>query len=72
MHPVYQAQGQGCSAGFIGVGIGGDRTTGYELAKKQLFRTVDDVNPIAELNQLEQSGWRIRSLGLVLWDFVEK
>ncbi len=33
MHAIYQAQGQGCSAGFIGVGIGGDRTTGYELAK---------------------------------------
>lgn len=54
LHAVYQAQGQGCSAGFIGVGIGGDRTTGYELAKQQLFRTVDDVNPIDELNQLEQ------------------
>lgn len=54
MHAVYQAQGQGCSAGFIGVGIGGDRTTGYELAKQQLFRTVDDVNPVAELEQLEK------------------
>lgn len=54
LHAVYQAQGQGCSAGFIGVGIGGDRTTGYELAKQQLFRTVDDVNPIFELDQLEQ------------------
>jgi len=54
MHAVYQAQGQGCSAGFIGVGIGGDRTTGYELAKQQLFRTVDDVNPIPELQKLEE------------------
>jgi len=53
LHAVYQAQGQGCSAGFIGVGIGGDRTTGYELAKQQLFRNVDDVNPIPELAQLE-------------------
>ncbi|UVI28581.1 fumarate hydratase [Paenibacillus spongiae] len=53
LHAVYQAQGQGCSAGFIGVGIGGDRTTGYELAKQQLFRHVDDVNPIPELAQLE-------------------
>lgn len=53
MHAVYQAQGQGCSAGFIGVGIGGDRTTGYELAKQQLFRHVDDVNPNAELQKLE-------------------
>ncbi|MGZ4164161.1 MAG: fumarate hydratase, partial [Tumebacillaceae bacterium] len=49
LHAVYQAQGQGCSAGFIGVGIGGDRTSGYTLAKEQLFRRVDDVNPIADL-----------------------
>ncbi|WP_151735495.1 fumarate hydratase ['Paenibacillus yunnanensis' Narsing Rao et al. 2020] len=53
LHAVYQAQGQGCSAGFLGVGIGGDRTTGYELAKKQLFRKVDDVNPVADLAKLE-------------------
>lgn len=53
LHAVYQAQGQGCSAGFIGVGIGGDRTTGYELAKQQLFRHVEDVNPIPELAKLE-------------------
>ncbi|WP_334075893.1 MULTISPECIES: fumarate hydratase [Paenibacillus] len=54
LHAVYQAQGQGCSAGFIGVGIGGDRTTGYELAKQQLFREVDDVNPVPELDRLER------------------
>ncbi|MBH8597488.1 MULTISPECIES: fumarate hydratase [unclassified Thermoactinomyces] len=53
LHAVYQAQGQGCSAGFIGVGIGGDRTTGYELAKKQLFRRLDDTNPNPSLAQLE-------------------
>lgn len=54
LHAVYQAQGQGCSAGFIGVGIGGDRTTGYELAKKQLFRHVDDTNPNPVLRELEE------------------
>jgi len=54
LHAVYQAQGQGCSAGFIGVGIGGDRTTGYELAKQQLFRKVDDVNPHEDLRKLEE------------------
>ncbi|WP_110933470.1 fumarate hydratase [Paenibacillus bouchesdurhonensis] len=54
LHAIYQAQGQGCSAGFIGVGIGGDRTTGYELAKQQLFRSADDVNPVEELRQLEE------------------
>ncbi|UOF91064.1 fumarate hydratase [Fodinisporobacter ferrooxydans] len=53
LHAVFQAQGQGCSAGFIGVGIGGDRTTGYQLAKEQLFRKADDVNPIPELADLE-------------------
>jgi fumarate hydratase class I len=54
LHAVYQAQGQGCSAGFIGVGIGGDRTSGYDLAKQQLFRKVDDVNLHPDLQQLEQ------------------
>jgi len=54
MHSVYQAQGQGCSAGFIGVGIGGDRSSGYDLAKEQLFRSADDVNPIEDLRKLEE------------------
>jgi fumarate hydratase class I len=54
LHAVYQAQGQGCSAGFIGVGIGGDRSSGYDLAKEQLFRPVDDVNPNEQLRQLEE------------------
>lgn len=53
LHSVYQAQGQGCSAGFIGVGIGGDRASGYDLAKEQLFRPVDDVNPNEDLAALE-------------------
>ncbi len=54
MHSVYQAQGQGCSAGFIGVGIGGDRSSGYDLAKEQLFRSSDDVNPNEDLRKLEE------------------
>ncbi|MFM7159817.1 MAG: FumA C-terminus/TtdB family hydratase beta subunit [Planctomycetaceae bacterium] len=54
MHAVYQAQGQGCSAGYLGVCIGGDRTTGYEHAKLQLFRKADDVNPVADLAELEK------------------
>ncbi|CEG25661.1 fumarate hydratase [Bacillus sp. B-jedd] len=54
MHSVYQAQGQGCSAGFIGVGIGGDRSSGYDLAKEQLFRSNDDVNPNEDLRKLEE------------------
>lgn len=54
MHAVYQAQGQGCSAGYLGVCIGGDRTSGYEGAKMQLFRKADDVNPNPELAELEK------------------
>ncbi|MCY0901489.1 MAG: FumA C-terminus/TtdB family hydratase beta subunit [Firmicutes bacterium] len=53
LHAVYQAQGQGCSAGFIGVSVGGDRTSGYQHAKEQLFRHLDDVNPNPVLAELE-------------------
>ncbi len=53
MHAVFQAQGQGCSVGAIGVAIGGDRTSGYAGAKHQLFRTLDDINPNPELAKLE-------------------
>ena len=53
LHAVWQAQGHGCSVGAIGVGIGGDRTSGYNLAKEQLFRSLDDVNPNPELLKLE-------------------
>ncbi|MDB5335791.1 MAG: fumarate hydratase [Planctomycetaceae bacterium] len=54
LHAVYQAQGQGCSAGYLGVCVGGDRTAGYEHAKMQLFRNADDVNPVPELAELEK------------------
>ena len=50
---VYQAQGKGCSPGFLGVCIGGDRALGYEFAKRQLLREVHDVNPVPELAVLE-------------------
>src|SRR5437870_1433159 len=51
--PIWQAQGQGCAPGAVGVCIGSDRAHGYELAKHQLFRTLDDVNPVPELATLE-------------------
>lgn len=54
LHAVYQAQGQGCSAGYLGVCIGGDRTTGYEHAKLQLFRHADDTNLNPDLAELER------------------
>jgi len=53
MHAVWQAQGQGCSVGAVGVAIGGDRASGYNYAKQQLFRELDDINPNPELAKLE-------------------
>jgi fumarate hydratase, class I len=53
LHAVWQAQGQGCAPGAVGVCIGSDRAHGYELAKGQLFRTLDDRNPHPTLAQLE-------------------
>lgn len=53
LHAVWQAQGQGCAPGAIGVCIGSDRAHGYWLAKEQLFRTLDDTNADPVLAQLE-------------------
>jgi len=53
LHAVWQAQGQGCAPGAVGVCIGSDRAHGYDLAKQQLFRTLDDVNPEPALATLE-------------------
>jgi len=53
LHAVWQAQGQGCAPGVIGVCIGSDRSHGYHIAKQQLFRPLDDVNPDQELAKLE-------------------
>jgi fumarate hydratase class I len=53
LHAVWQAQGQGCAPGAVGVCIGSDRAHGYVLAKNQLFRTLDDVNPNPVLAKLE-------------------
>src|SRR5688572_5571586 len=51
---VLQAQGKGCGPGILGVCIGGDRATGYEFSKQQFLRTLEDRNPNAELDMLEQ------------------
>jgi len=65
LHAVWQAQGKGCAPGAIGVCIGGDRTGGYNFAKQQLFRTLDDVNPDPELRKLEaQIMGTVNSLGI--------
>lgn len=50
---VQKAQGRGCAPGFLGVSIGGDRAEGFDHAKKQLLRPLDDVNPVEPLAALE-------------------
>ncbi|MBM3738677.1 MAG: fumarate hydratase [Acidobacteria bacterium] len=53
LHSVWQAQGQGCAPGAVGVCIGSDRAHGYMLAKLQLLRTLDDTNSDERLAKLE-------------------
>ncbi len=55
---VYKAQGEGCAPGVLGVAIGGDRGSAYIKAKQQLFRPLDDKNPIPELAELEETIYR--------------
>ncbi len=52
---IFQAQGRGCAPGIIGVGIGGDRVTGMQEAKNQLFRLLNDTNNNSELKKLENT-----------------
>lgn len=55
---VYKAQGQGCSPGVIGVGIGGNRDTGYEAAKRALLDPLDAPNADPSLAALEERLYR--------------
>src|SRR5947207_4885806 len=50
---IWKAQGKGCGPGFIGVAIGGDRASGYEVARRQLLRFVDDTSPDPALAEFE-------------------
>jgi fumarate hydratase class I len=51
---VVQAQGQGCGPAVLGVCIGGDRSSSYALAKKQILRPLTDRNPDPLLAELEE------------------
>ena len=35
---VFQAQGKGCAPGVLGICIGGDRVSAFEMSKRQLLR----------------------------------
>lgn len=50
---VVKTQGYGCAPGILGVCIGGDRATGYEVAKEQLLRRLDDKSPDPRIADLE-------------------
>jgi fumarate hydratase class I len=53
LHAVWKAQGQGCAPGILGVAIGGDRGSGYQVSKEQLLRPLEDPNPDPSLGKLE-------------------
>ncbi len=51
---VFQAQGKGCAPGVLGVCVGGDRVSAFEMSKRQLLRPIADTNPVPELAELEE------------------
>ena len=51
---VVRTQGYGCAPGILGVCIGGDRATGYEVAKEQLLRPLDEPATKGSLPTLER------------------
>ncbi len=51
---VQRTQGYGCAPGILGVCIGGDRATGYEVAKEQLLRPLGDGAESPALAKLER------------------
>jgi len=51
---VQKAQGYGCAPGLLGVCVGGDRACGFEEAKCQLLRRLDDANGDPALARLEK------------------
>ena len=51
---VQKIQGYGCAPGILGVTIGGDRATGYEVAKEQLLRPLGEAASSPLLKKLER------------------
>ena len=51
---VQKIQGYGCAPGILGVCIGGDRATGYEVAKEQLLRSLGEAAPLPLLEKMEK------------------
>ena len=51
---VTRAQGQGCAPGILGVAIGGDRVTSFEMSKEAVLRKLGTPNPDPKLDAMEQ------------------
>jgi len=51
---VVNAQGLGCGPSVLGICIGGDRGSGYSVAKKQTLRPLADRSPDPVLAELEE------------------
>ncbi|MBU1089256.1 fumarate hydratase, partial [Patescibacteria group bacterium] len=47
------AGGKGCPPGIISIAIGGDRASGFALAKKNLLKKIGEENPNLKLKKLE-------------------
>ena len=52
---VQKIQGYGCAPGILGICIGGDRATGYEVAKEQLLRPLDEKPTAFEAKLLKEA-----------------
>ena len=65
---VQKIQGYGCAPGILGVCIGGDRATGYEVAKEQLLRPLGEANNRITNNRITELEKRLlreaNSLGI--------
>ena len=51
---VFQAQGQGCAPGFLGIAVGGDRGTSYLASKEVFTEKVGSHHPDPEIAELEK------------------
>lgn len=51
---VVKAQGQGCAPGILGIAVGGDRGTGYEVSKEQFIRKIGERSDVPEVAALEE------------------
>ena len=54
LHAVWQAQGEGCAPGYLGIAIGGNRASSHLAAKEALTQGITNKNPDPALAELEE------------------